>query len=464
MTRRLLFSYLGLAVLILAVLEVPLTILAGRFERDLATSQTERDADGLVAVVTDRLDEGRGLGLDPVVSAYQARTGGEVYVLAPTGRIVASSSKDPDNDADSEWMRLTVRALAGEATSSYTSDEGRPYAVAAVPVADEGHLVGAVILETPARSTENRIHEIWVAIAAFAVAALLVALVVGLTLARSLAKPVAHLESAVNRLGDGELSSRASEESGPPEIRLLAHQFNQMADRINDLVDAQRRFVADASHQLRTPLTALRLRIDNLMADAGEWAAEGLTAVTAELERLSRIVDGILALSRADQETASREGLAISAVVIDRAEAWEAFSSEHDVRLDIRIDPRSETTFADLAPGDLDQILDNLLSNAFEVAPAGSRILVTLGPAGDGRVAIHVIDEGPGMTDDERDRAFDRFWQGSNGAGRSGLGLAIVSQLAHRNNMTVELKQARPSGLDAVVGIEISARHVRSLK
>lgn len=456
MTRRLLFSYLGLAVLILVVLEAPLAVLAQRFERELATSQAQRDASGLVAVVTDRLEEGQGLGLGPVVSDYQAHTGGEVFVVGTTAQIVASSSNDTDNDPDGEWKPFTDRALDGQAVSAFSSDEGRPYAVAAAPVEADGRIVGAVILGTPATLTENRIHEIWAALGVFAVAALVVTAVVGVLLARSFARPVARLEAAVGRVGQGELGARAVEEEGPPEIRSLALRFNRMAERINDLVEAQRRFVADASHQLRSPLTALRLRVDNLVAAKGEEAGE-LAAFTRELERLSRIVDGLLALSRADQEHDERSEVAVAEVVAERCEAWGALASERDVDLCLTVDPGGSTSL--LVAGDLDQILDNLLANALEVSPPGGRIEVQVLTTARGGRAVQVRDEGPGMTEEERSHAFDRFWQGTNGSGRSGLGLAIVRQLAARNDVRVELLEARPHGLNAVV--EIPAGHGR---
>jgi signal transduction histidine kinase len=454
-TRRLLVSYLGLTVLILVILEVPLATLAQRFERDLATTQVNREVNGLVAVLSNDLDEGQSSHLQAVVTDYESRTGGELTVVSPTMRTIAASSNDADDDATADWLSLTRRALQGQTATAFTSDENRPFAVVAAPITADGHLLAAVVLGTPASFTEHRIHEIWLALAAFAVAALLIASAVGVMLARSLTLPIAHLQSTVDRLGRGDFGSRAVEDAGPPEIRVLARRFNQMADRIDELVTAQTRFVADASHQLRSPLTALRLRIENLEAVADEHTIDAISAVGRELQRLSRVVDGLLALSRADQEQPQREEVSVSAVVAERGEAWVALAVER--RVDLLVDDRTAGTVALVIPGDLDQILDNLLANALEASSPNGHIVVLLAASGVGRAAIHVIDDGPGLDAEGRKRAFDRFWQGpGHTSGHSGLGLAIVRQLAKRNGIEVELRDSQPHGLDAVAELQLT--------
>lgn len=452
MTRRLVFSYLAIAVLILLILEVPLATLAQRFERNLAISQAERDANGLVAVSVVDMGDGQTSELASVVAGYQAKTSAEVTVVDPAGVSVASSSGDADNDADGEWRPLTERALVGQTAGEFTTDEGVPFAVASVPVNDDGRMIGAVVIGTPATSTENRIHEIWLALAGFAVMALIVAAAVGVLLARSMALPLAQLETAVDRFGNGDLGSRAGPDRGPAEIRSLAQQFNQMADRINELVVAQQRFVADASHQLRSPLTAMRLRIENLEATADETTTGSVSAVGRELQRLSRIVDGLLTLGRAGQDQPESSDIDVVDVVEQRCDGWSALTAERGVEL-VRDSERRLRPVCRLVPGDLDQILDNLLANAAEVTPPGGRIAVRVVSGVHPRqVEIHVVDEGPGLDAEDRQRAFERFWQGrERTSGHSGLGLAIVRQLAVRNGLTVELRPAEGHGLEAVV-------------
>jgi signal transduction histidine kinase len=449
MTRRLVLSYLGVALLILVTLELPFGILAQRHERDMAASQAEQQATGLAAVASEDVEHGLRADLASLVTRYQERTGGEVAIVDPGGAVLAASTTDADNDATGEQRDLVQAALAGRSVGTLTADEGQPWATSAVPITADNRPLGAVLLGVQSDATEDRVDGIWLALGAFAAAILALTTLVGLLLARSLARPLARLESRVRTFGEGDLTVRAAEH-GPPQVRSLAHQFNQMASRLAELVEAQNRFVADASHQLRSPLTALRLRLENLEADADPAAVGGIAAAAEEVQRLSRIVDGLLALSRVGRDQPERRPVDVGEVIGWRCEAWAALAAERQV--DLTPEVEAEDLSALLVPGDLDQILDNLLANALDASPEGSRISVQLHPVDNGYVELHVTDEGPGMSPDDRRRAFDRFWQGpgSNG-GHSGLGLAIVRQLAARNDAVAELRQARPAGLDAVI-------------
>ena len=456
MTRRLLLSYLGLALLILVMLEIPLAVLANHHERDMAASQVEREASGLAAVASDDVEKGRTADLAALLARYHERTTGEVFVVDMTGQVVAMSAGDSDNDATGEGRGLVQAALAGRSVSAFGSDEGQPWAAAAVPINDEGQARGAVLLGLDASSTEQRIHDIWWALAGLAAAVLIFTTAAGMLLARSLSEPLGRLESAVSRLGQGNLAVRAATDEGPPQVRSLARQFNQMAGRLADLVDAQSRFVADASHQLRSPLTALRLRLENLEAGSPGAVADDMAAAGREVQRLSRVVDGLLTLSRADGTTPEPRAVDVEDVIDDRCEAWSALADERRVQLfsDYQVVGRPIARFV---PGDLDQILDNLLANALDASPEGGRIRVELTRTDPGWVEVHVVDQGPGMAAEDRKRAFDRFWQGpSTQGGNSGLGLAIVRQLVVRNQATVELQPVQPSGLDAVIRMAAS--------
>jgi signal transduction histidine kinase len=450
MTRRLVLSYLGLAFIILVMLEVPLAILTQRHERDMAASQAERQATGLAAVASEDVEHSRSGDLSALVARYQQRTGGEVAIVDSAGRVLASSTSDADNDVAGEQQHLVAAARSGRSVSTFAADEGQPWASAAVPVGVGSQPEGAVFLSILASSTNDRMHDIWLALGGFAAATLAVTVLVGLLLARSIARPLARLESTVRTLGEGDLSVRAGED-GPRQVRSVAQQFNHMAARLAELVEAQNRFVADASHQLRSPLTGLRLRLENLEAGAQGEAADGIAAAAGEVQRLSRIVDGLLALSRAGSEEPERVPVDVDAVIAGRCDAWSALADERQVELTADVDPDLGRTVL-LVPGDLDQILDNLLANAVDASPERGRITVQLKPSGNAHFELHVTDQGPGMSADDRRRAFDRFWRGaSNNGGHSGLGLAIVRQLAARNHADAELRQAAPSGLDAVI-------------
>jgi two-component system OmpR family sensor kinase len=267
---------------------------------------------------------------------------------------------------------------------------------------------------------------------------------VGLRFARWVSAPLARLETVAAEAGAGDLSTRAEEE-GPPEVRSLAAAFNHMIGELEQLVRSQEEFVADASHQLRTPLTALRLRLENLGGEATESVRADLERALEEVERLSRLVDGLLALARAEVSPPERVDLA--KLVEDRIEAWSALAAEQEVKLEANVKGTA------LAGRDrLAQTLENLLSNALAVSPQGGTVLVG-GSGGE----LHVIDEGPGMTAEERERAFDRFWRGGGAGTGSGLGLAIVKRLVEIDEGSVELRAAPAGGLDAVIRLRTAA-------
>ena len=153
-------------------------------------------------------------------------------------------------------------------------------------------------------------------------------------MSRWIARPLGKLEEAAAAAGGGDLSARAPVDSGPPEVKTLAAGFNDMVARLEELIDSQEAFVADASHQLRTPLTALRLRLENLERDVTPSGRDDVESALAEVARLSRLVDGLLALARADRAPAAVEDVDVAATVEERLAAWSALAAERDVRLE----------------------------------------------------------------------------------------------------------------------------------
>ena len=343
-----------------------------------------------------------------------------------------------------------TRALAGGSQSATRfADEGSSLLGVVTPIPASKPARGVVVITFPTAAVDRRIQRNWFELALLA-GVLAVASVVGLRLARSVTRPLQHLEDTASALGSGDLEARADIERGPAEVRALATEFNEMAARLQELVDAQRVFVADASHQLRTPLTALRLRLESLESVLPPEARGDLEAAAVESRRLSRLVDGLLALARAEGARAERQAVDVNAVVEERSAAWSALAEERGVRLTTAVG--RARPLALVVPGHLEQIVDNFLANALEVAPPGSSVNMSVVGAG-GTVAVHVVDEGPGMSPEERRNAFDRFWRGrdANGVGGTGLGLAIVRQLATSNSGSAELRSGAGGGIDAAV-------------
>ncbi|MCZ7536762.1 MAG: HAMP domain-containing histidine kinase [Acidimicrobiia bacterium] len=314
-----------------------------------------------------------------------------------------------------------------------------------------GSVFGAVRITFPAGNLESRIRRNTLSLGLLAAVVMLSTAGIGALLARSVHETHAIAGGAVATVLSGDLTARAPVDAGPHEVRTLARQFNDMASRLEELLRAQRAFVADASHELRTPLTALRLRIENLASADPVEMRRDVEQATEEIGRLARLVEGLLALARTEGARPERGQVDVAREAAERVGAWQALAEEQGVALTLESDGVARAL---VVPGAIAQVLDNLLANALEVAPEGSTVTVRAARA-DGRVELHVIDEGPGLSEEERTRAFDRFWRaaGSAPGHGSGLGLAIVAQLAGACGGTAQIAPAPGTGCDAYVSL-----------
>jgi len=266
-------------------------------------------------------------------------------------------------------------------------------------------------------------------------------------LARSVTRPILRLQRAAGEFAAGQLGRRIELEGAPPEVEELGEALNAMAARLEHMIGTQRAFVADASHQLRTPLTALRLRIENMEHLLGEEHEGQLEPVLEEIERLSALVEQLLELSRAEREAVSEE-VDLVGLVTYRVDTWSAVAEERQVSLRL-VAP--ETKLRVRASGSaVDQILDNLLDNAVSLTSAGATVTVAV-DSGSGHHRLVVSDEGPGLSDEDKQRATDRFWRGDQTRSGSGLGLSIVRSLVEAHGGDMELLDASGGGLQIVV-------------
>jgi signal transduction histidine kinase len=414
-SRRLLASWIAFSLVLLAGLEIPLALSYAQNQRSDALAKLERDATAIGALAEDALHGGGNLSaLARVVQRYGDEADGRIAVVDRHGQLLVGAQ---GATTDGIPQALAGHVWRGQRPGSLS---------AAVPVSSGGVVLGAVGISTPTDEVDENIAAFRWKLAAIAAAVLAATGAAALLLSRWVTRPLRGLERAAGQVGAGDLSARARADAGPPEVRSLAVRFNETVGRLEELVRAQDAFVGDASHQLRTPLTALHLRLEN-----GD--VEG---ALRESERLSGIVDALLALARA--EGASPEQVELAPAVAERLDAWRPVADERDIRL------RSEVHGTALVGRDrLEQVLDNLLANALAASPPGSVVTVHGDPS-----ALHVRDDGPGMTEDDRVRAFDRFW---SKAGGSGLGLPIVKRLIEVDGGTVELRPAPGGGLDVVL-------------
>jgi signal transduction histidine kinase len=454
-SRRLLLSYLALAIVVLALLEIPLGVSHARNQRRDLSARVERDAVAIASLAEDSLE--RRLPAPPALTAlarrYQADTGGRVVIVDSQGRAIVDSSSTRVGQSFSTRPELAA-ALDGTVATGvrHSRTLGTDLLFVAVPAASGGVVHGAVRITYPTSEVDARVRRYWLILAAIAAVVLAVSAALALGFARWIARPLARVDAAAEEVAGGNLAVRVPV-TGPPELRRLAGSFNEMVAKLAALLDSQEQFVADASHQLRTPLTALRLRLENLGRDGGGGGSAELESALDEVERLSALVDGLLTLARADRAGSAPADLDVASIVNERVEAWTALAAEQDVRLDARVDGRPR---ARVTPGRIEQVLDNLLANALEVAPPGTSVVVDAARA-DGWVEVRVGDRGPGMSEEEIARAFDRFWRARAGEEGFGLGLAIVRRLVQADGGEIELRPRAGGGLECLVRLRATA-------
>jgi signal transduction histidine kinase len=393
MRRRLTLLVAATTVLVLIAFLVPLALLVRQVAADRAISRANDQVRAVVPLVGTSGPDELALsveGLSPLVS-----------VFLPDGRVVGA------NAARTDAVRL---AAARDESFTVRGAQGREIVVPVV-ISDGGTAVVRTVV--PDAELTRGVTQAWLVLAALGLALILLGLIVADRLARTLVKPIADLSAVSHRLARAELTARAVP-TGPPELREVAIALNHLAGRIQDLLREEREQVADLSHRLRTPLTALRLEAESLrdpddaarIADAADGIERAVTAVIQQARR------------RATDRPA---GCDATAVVADRVAFWSVLAEDTDreLRRDLPATPLPVAAAAD----DLAAALDALLGNVFAHTPDGTDLAVTLTARALGGAVLIVADEGPGFP-------ATGLRRGASGGGSTGLGLDIVRQTA----------------------------------
>jgi signal transduction histidine kinase len=321
--------------------------------------------------------------------------------------------------------------------------------VVASPVIRDGDVVAVVVTDSPTGQMRSRTLHGWLVIGAGESAAMLLAVGAALRLTGWVLKPVRVLDATTHDIATGRLKSRVAAAGGPPELRRLARSFNEMADNVEDVLEQQRAFVADASHQLRNPLAALLLRIELLSFELPEGNKE-IASVQAEGKRLAQVLDDLLDLALAEHTEADLKITDIGELAAERVAAWSPTAEAKGVRMVGDCPPT--TAWAD--PVALSSALDGVIDNAVKFTPEGRTVEVTVASNGDISTVV-VTDEGPGLTDEELARVGDRFWRSSRHQNikGSGLGLSISRALLAAGGGSIAYDHHEPHGLKVTVAV-----------
>lgn len=436
-------------VLLLAILALGLPLALGVNDRvgTEVRSQARSQADVVAATAADLLGDRDALGRLVKTAGTSAR--GRVTVVDARGRVLADSTGDVPLGSSYRGRPEVASALAGRASQDTRDSQtlNETILATAVPILQDGRPAGAVRVTQSAEAIGRAERRSLLGLALLAAVVLIIGLGVGALLARGIARPLRRLDATARSIADGDLEQRAVVE-GSREQRSLAQAFNTMTGRLADSFDAQRRFVADASHQLRTPLTGLRLRMEEARQESSEPAVrEEVDAGLAEVDRLTAIVEELLLLSSAGERLAEPEQLDLFEAARDARLRWRGLADERGTALDARaVDGHGTVTCSRAA---LERAVDVLVENALRYSAPGSIVEIVAGAHG-----IEVLDRGPGLEAGEQELVLQRFHRGSagrRGPSGSGLGLPIASELAREWGAEVTIQNREGGGARAAL-------------
>ncbi len=448
-------ALMGLTLLVLLVQDIPLSSYLREVETARIMTSLERDAFVLAGRSEEALetpDPGDDGPLTQLAHDYRAAGGARVVIVNLDGTAIVTSDDDESKVGSSYLSRPEISgALAGsvETGHRFSTTLGFELLYVTVPVFSGDKVLGAVRLTYPEQEVTDAVSRQLGTLGIVALTTVLLTGIVGFIFASGVTRRLMLLRDATELLANGDLSARSDENTGAPEIRDLSRSFNRMATRLEVLMGQQRSFAADASHQLRTPLTALRLRLERareLLPDHPDIAAERLADAEAETDRLMAIIEGLLLLNRTEGQSLLVQQVDLASIARARVDQWRPLADELKVHLQFEGPFAAAVLAVDTAA---EQVIDNYLDNALSVSPAGAAVTVRVIP-GATTTVLEVSDRGTGLSDADRARAFDRFWREDGDRPGSGLGLSIVAQLMAASGGSARLDPRPGGGLTAI--------------
>lgn len=439
--------------LLLAIiaLGVPLAInLSARVNAEVRT-QALAQADLVAATAADLLGQPERAELATLARTAAASIRGRVLVVNARGIVLADSAVPPQVGVSYNSRPEILSALQGRQVQVLRDSKtlGQAILASAVPIVRNRRPAGAVRVTQSVAAVHSAVRRAELGLVLIALSVLALGLLAGVVIAAQVSQPLRRLEAVARRVAHGDLSARA-EVAGSSEQRSLSRSFNEMTNRVARLLAAQREFVADASHQLRTPLTGLRLRLEEAKANLTKPdAGAELDAAIAEVDRLSHTVDELLVLSRAGERDLTGAPVDLTELAASAARRWQAGASDAGIALEHQDRAQGATVWA--AGPDLERALDALLENALRYSRAGTTVTIVSEP---GR--IEVRDRGSGVTEEERELVFERFHRGHaarSGPPGDGLGLPIARELTRAWGGDVTISPRAGGGAIAALSI-----------
>ncbi len=358
----------------------------------------------------------------------------------------AAYREDPEFVAslNSEEINSALNKIIGGETIRLRSSAGPdPTFTVGVPFTRRGFIYGAVFIQTKAQRIESGLNEILLKAGLLAAGVMILSGVAVFLFVRGAMKPVRNLSAAAGAIAGGDFSPRLAEDKGGREMREVSRTFNNMTKTLADVEEGRREFVANVSHELRSPITSIRGFAEG-MADGvipPEEQPKYLRLVADESKRLSSLVDDLLALSRLEREDAKPDWSVFDINEMLRRAIIRRMDDLDKKRIEAECDPAVDPCPVRADSDRIEQVIINLLDNALKFTGEDGKIRLSSAVNGD-TVEVTVWDNGPGVPPEDRDRIFDRFFTGdrahTSGKG-TGLGLSICQRIMEMHGQTIRL-------------------------
>jgi signal transduction histidine kinase len=415
MRLRIILLVLAISSLILVSFLVPLALLLRTFAADRATSAATAQAQWLAPLVATL----KPADLRLAIARVNAQDPDEATtVFLPGGQQLGIQAALSDAVRAAQRGSSFARRVAGGED---------------ILVSVQGLARGTAVIETfvPDSILRQGVAQAWLVLGLMGVGLLALSVLVSAQLARSLLVPLAAVARASELLADGDLSARAAD-AGPQEVRQVSRGLNRLAARIGGLLAHERETLADLSHQLRTPLTALRIDAESLRDEAE------MNQLTRDVDALTRTVNEIIRVARRPSASGGRIACDAAQIVSDRAAFWQPLAEDQDRFMAIEIE--TDWLPVRVPAEDLAACVDILLENVFAHTSEGASLGVRLTARAGGGGWLVVADEGPGFAGD------DPVSRGSSGGGSTGLGLDIARRIAEASGGSLTIGRSTRGG------------------
>lgn len=405
--------------------------------------------DSLMDTIRDR-DSATRSYLNRMADKVNREFGAYIAVMDRGGNVMTNSQAAYDEDPEfieslngEEISEAFQRTLAGETIRLRSESGEAPTFTVGVPFMMDDTVTGAVFIRTKAQQIESGLEEILWRIVLIAAAVILLFGIVAFLFVRRRMKPLKQLETAAAIIAEGDFSVQVDEKKGDRELRELSGAFNTMTRKLQGVEENRREFVANVSHELRSPITSIRGFAEG-MADGvipAEEQPKYLRLVANESKRLSGLIDDLLALSRLERDDAKPEMTVFDVNEMLRRAVIRRMNDLEAKRIDVGCEFEEERCEVRADSDRIEQVVINLLDNAIKFTPEGGKITLE-SAAKDGIAEITVRDSGCGVPPEDREKIFDRFFTADRAhtAGKgTGLGLSICKRIMEMHGQSIRL-------------------------